>query len=417
MNGKKTSIPNKKRKTVADRKRRAARLRRNRVLFFIFAVFYLVLVAIAVISLTIALNHKPRISNDYELVVKNEKAEEIRLYKANKLFINDTLYFPLSAFSEIVDITETKDKNVAGFVFRESGEYAKFTIKTRQGLINGNEIELSSGAEYIDGDLYLPFDFYEFYVKGFDITKNEKKKTYELKAESSTPSFILKKPTSSPAIGEDENLSTSVSSLDFIADLSDYEKYMNPSNRDEYLFLVSSSSPLDENFVPNDLKNCKYTRNDGRNTQKLREYAAYSLEAFLTEAKIHGVTDVSVTSGYRSYEYQAQLFQNEINLTGSREEAAKNVNPPGSSEHQSGLCVDMHNLSSASVAFGDTYEADWLAQNAHKFGYILRYPEDKTDITGISYEPWHFRYVGRYHATKMYELDMCLEEYIQYVNR
>jgi D-alanyl-D-alanine carboxypeptidase len=118
-----------------------------------------------------------------------------------------------------------------------------------------------------------------------------------------------------------------------------------------------------------------------------------------------------------SYQYQNQLFEAEIQITGSVEEASKNVNPPGISEHQSGLCIDMHNLPAASTAFGGTKEADWLAENAHKFGYILRYPKNKVSVTKINYEPWHFRYVGRYHATKMYELDMCLEEYIEYINK
>ena len=192
---------------------------------------------------------------------------------------------------------------------------------------------------------------------------------------------------------------------------------MNPENRDEYLFIVSTEHPLDENYVPDDLVGTIHTRNDGRATQKLRKYACHALDAFLKEAEACGMKDITVTSGYRSYDYQAQLFQNEIALTGSEEAAAKNVNPPGSSEHQSGLCVDMHNISSASVAFADKPEATWLKDNAHKFGFILRYPKGKTNVTGISFEPWHFRYVGRYHATKMFELGMCLEEYVEYINK
>ena len=66
---------------------------------------------------------------------------------------------------------------------------------------------------------------------------------------------------------------------------------------------------------------------------------------------------------------------------------------------------------------GETKEFRWLRDNAHKFGFILRYPKDKIRITGINYEPWHYRYVGRYHATKMYELNLCLEEYIEYINQ
>ena len=104
----------------------------------------------------------------------------------------------------------------------------------------------------------------------------------------------------------------------------------------------------------------------------------------------------------------------------SKAEAEKVVatysNRPGTSEHQLGLSVDMHTLSSAGQAFKNEKEAKWLAENSYKFGFILRYPEHKMEETGgIIYEPWHFRYVGRYHAKKMYDMDMCLEEYVEYL--
>ena len=87
----------------------------------------------------------------------------------------------------------------------------------------------------------------------------------------------------------------------------------------------------------------------------------------------------------------------------------------GTSEHQLGLSIDMHNLPSADVSFGKKPAAKWMAENCWKFGFILRFPEDKVNVTKISYEPWHFRYVGRYHAWRMYTLGMCLEEYTEYL--
>ncbi|MBQ2766381.1 MAG: M15 family metallopeptidase, partial [Clostridia bacterium] len=90
--------------------------------------------------------------------------------------------------------------------------------------------------------------------------------------------------------------------------------------------------------------------------------------------------------------------------------------PAGSSEHQTGLCVDMHNLPAASKDFANEDAYKWLKENCWKFGFILRYPEDKTEITGISFEPWHYRYVGRYHAQRIYQMNMCLEEYIAYIS-
>lgn len=84
---------------------------------------------------------------------------------------------------------------------------------------------------------------------------------------------------------------------------------------------------------------------------------------------------------------------------------------PGTSEHQSGLCCDMHNLSTTSSKFDNTPEAKWLAANAHRFGFILRYPPNTQHITGIKHESWHFRYVGRTAATEMYEKQLTLDEY------
>ena len=222
----------------------------------------------------------------------------------------------------------------------------------------------------------------------------------------------------------------------FTADLSAYEDYMNPKGheRDNYLILVNPDNPLTASDVPTDLVSVKSTRKDGRATQKLREYAAKALEALMIEAKAQGVIKtntpsgypLSVMSAYRTYEYQNQLFNTYVNQEMSskgisREKAEAIVVTyscrAGTSEHQTALCVDMHTLSSAGVAFKNEAEAKWLEENCYKFGFILRFPEDKTDITKITYEPWHFRYVGRYHATKMHELDMCLEEYTEYLKK
>lgn len=211
----------------------------------------------------------------------------------------------------------------------------------------------------------------------------------------------------------------------FVSDLSAYEKYMNPSERDAYLLLVNPANPLDESYVPSDLTDVVDTRDDGRATQQMALYAEKSLEAFLIEARACGCKNVSVTSAYRSYSRQSYLFniyvEQEMAADSSLTRAAAEAIVltyscrAGTSEHQSGLCCDMHNMSSAQVAFAKTDEAKWLAENAWKFGFILRFPEEKTEITGISYEPWHFRYVGRYHAERMRELNMCLEEYVAYL--
>ncbi len=211
---------------------------------------------------------------------------------------------------------------------------------------------------------------------------------------------------------------------DYQIDITEYLQYIEPET-DEYLFLVDPNHKLGEDYEPDDLVDCGITRKDGRATQKLRLYAAKSLQAMMKEAALNGVTNVTATSAYRSYSYQDYLFnlyceQNQASFA-TREECEKYVltfsTKPGTSEHQSGLSLDMHNLPSAQQSFASKPEAKWLAENCYRFGFILRYPKDKQDITNIIYEPWHFRYVGREHATVMHEKNMCLEEYMQYLGK
>ena len=219
----------------------------------------------------------------------------------------------------------------------------------------------------------------------------------------------------------DDYIEETKDELGYLTDLSEYTKYINPENRDEYLILINVVNPLDPAAIPDDLTDVADTRKDGRATQRLRLYAEKALEALLIEARANGFNDITVTSAYRSFEYQTELFTQRVAMYShlpadeARATAATIVAIPGTSEHQSGLCLDMHNLGGADVSFAKTDQAKWLAANSYKFGYILRFPEDKTEITGISFEPWHFRYVGRYHATKMYELGLCFEEYMDHI--
>lgn len=93
--------------------------------------------------------------------------------------------------------------------------------------------------------------------------------------------------------------------------------------------------------------------------------------------------------------------------------AAKSIARPGRSEHNTGLAVDLNGVAED---FDTTAEYRWLQENAEDFGFILRFPADKESVTGIRFEPWHYRYVGVEHAKEMNRLGMCLEEYIDYLN-
>lgn len=125
-----------------------------------------------------------------------------------------------------------------------------------------------------------------------------------------------------------------------------------------------------------------------------------------------------VREGYRTAEYQQETFDEKVqaymNEGYSRERAERTakewVAMPGTSEHQIGIAVDI-NADKTKSTNEEVYT--WLAENAHNYGFILRYTQGKTDITGTSYEPWHFRYVGIEHAQIIYEEHICLEEYLE----
>ena len=142
------------------------------------------------------------------------------------------------------------------------------------------------------------------------------------------------------------------------------------------------------------------------------------LQAMFDDALKDGV-DLVVRSGYRSEEEQKTLFINKIaefrsnglKKNEAKEKALQWVAFPGTSEHQLGFAVDINAENSTT----DEKAYIWLSENAHRYGFILRYPEDKSEITGISYEPWHFRYVGKSHAKKIYEQGLCLEEYVELI--
>ena len=116
---------------------------------------------------------------------------------------------------------------------------------------------------------------------------------------------------------------------------------------------------------------------------------------------------LEIISGFRSYQTQQNTYNGWVNQYGK--EYADTISArPGHSEHQSGLAMDVNSLK---FAFADTKEGIWLAENCWKYGFIIRYPEGKEDITGYKYEPWHIRYLGKELAKKVYDSGLCLEEY------
>ena len=118
--------------------------------------------------------------------------------------------------------------------------------------------------------------------------------------------------------------------------------------------------------------------------------------------------NIPLVSGYRSYELQKTIYNNYIDIYGQAATDTFSAKP-GHSEHQSGLAMDVGKIDDN---YGNTSEGKWLALNANKYGFIIRYPKGKEHITGYKYEPWHIRYLGVDIATKVYSSGLTLEEYL-----
>ncbi|CEN21743.1 D-alanyl-D-alanine carboxypeptidase [[Clostridium] sordellii] len=186
-------------------------------------------------------------------------------------------------------------------------------------------------------------------------------------------------------------------------------------NTDSNLILVNKGNPLTSNYKPKNLTklNIPFVEDSIEEEKYMKAVGAKAIKQLFGQAKKEGVEFLG-TSAYRSYQTQEETYLNRVNSVGE-EEANKYVAKPGKSEHQTGLAIDVTNKDRWFVK--STKEAKWLEENAYKFGFILRYPEDKTDITGVAYEPWHIRYVGKKVAKEIYEKKIAFEEYIEIKNK
>ncbi|MHA7984505.1 M15 family metallopeptidase [Rathayibacter sp. CAU 1779] len=150
------------------------------------------------------------------------------------------------------------------------------------------------------------------------------------------------------------------------------------------------------------------------NGQPVRHEVSDALVALFAAAKSEAGLSLTLQSGYRSYSTQVSVYNEDVASNGVAY-ADTDTARPGHSEHQTGLAVDISAASgqcSLDACFGDLPEGTWLAANAWRFGFLLRYPADKVPVTGFTYEPWHFRYVGVPLATQLHDTGVTtLEEY------
>lgn len=180
------------------------------------------------------------------------------------------------------------------------------------------------------------------------------------------------------------------------------------------LTLVNQWNPLsrDNTFTPEKLSN----------GLAVDQRCYPDLQTMMDACRVAGLSPV-ICSAYRSYEKQEELYWNKVDYllaqgyaqTDAEEEAGREVARPGTSEHQLGLAVDIVDLDNQNLdeTQEDTAVQQWLMAHSWEYGFILRYPGGKSEITGIIYEPWHYRYVGHEDAERIHSLGVCLEEYLE----
>ena len=189
-----------------------------------------------------------------------------------------------------------------------------------------------------------------------------------------------------------------------------------------FLVLVNREHPVGADYEPDDLVKLKNVMPSSLVTVKGSDIegdrtAANAMIEMFEAAKADGVTGWQISAGYRSYEYQQELFDEQVaeyRAEGFTQEKAvsatrNTVADPGASEHHTGLAFD---ITVAGTTFKGTEQQIWLHKHCWDYGFIIRYQEDKEDITGFLAECWHIRYVGLPHSTEMRDRNLCLEEYL-----
>lgn len=434
-------------RTVVERRRRREQIRKRqkrrayagRFLLFIicFALIFTVVALCVFVSFQMR-SIKLSDNTTYTYVYGDGKEKVEKKVSSGKMTRDGIRYVDFSSLSDYLSLTVIGGAGSYRFVVPGGTEEVLFADGSDEAVVNGEIYRMKGNAEVEQGGgVWVPLSFVKDCMTGVIVTENEQeleilftligKLGFTIKKSEPLDRIPNDSETDAPGDGTNE-----IPEPEFTTDLSAYEQYMDPEDRDAYLVLVNAWNNLPSGYVPDDLCDIVNTRKDGRNTQKMRECAEKALEALFLELYACGYDKngpsgypVSVMSAYRSYSYQEKLFNSYVeremrdNPSLSRDQAEAITETysarPGTSEHQTGLCIDMHNLSSAQRAFADQDAYLWLRDNAWKFGFVLRFPEDKQEKTGITFEPWHYRFVGRYHAYRMWKMEMCLEEYVEYL--
>ncbi|MBR2381058.1 MAG: D-alanyl-D-alanine carboxypeptidase family protein [Clostridia bacterium] len=297
----------------------------------------------------------------------------------------------------------TKEVSINNASFEINNTKASFTNGSDIVKINGISIKMPSAAAIKNGYCLVPLSILERISHGLNIVTDKNETTIQIEGKI----FMIAKDFE----------------VSYETDVTEYLEYIH--SKDEYIYtLVNKQNPVDRTF-PEDQDALIEIPEEYRKSDViyLHYIAEKALEAMMQDMFACGYNDTYVTSAYRRYDKQQQIFDKYVNdlvnqgmsYNDAYAEVLKDTALPGQSEHQTGLCVDLTTKTIVTVdnRFADTEVFAWLQDNAWKYGFVLRYPEDKVNITGYSYESWHYRFVGYDIAKIMHQTGLCYEEYLE----
>jgi D-alanyl-D-alanine carboxypeptidase len=209
-------------------------------------------------------------------------------------------------------------------------------------------------------------------------------------------------PTSAPAHSSVDSISTGASTTTTATAPKQTVAPQKPSTAQQNPTSISEPTTIDGVIIVNK----SYALPSTYNPNKLSTETQKAFDEMNAVAKSKGLS-LWIASGFRSYESQKSIYERNLAAYGQAKTDTFSARP-GFSEHQTGLAFDLNTIDDS---FAYTSEGVWVVANAHKYGFIIRYPKDKEHITGYKYEPWHLRYVGKELAQTLYNRDQTLEEY------
>lgn len=439
-----------------------------------FIIFLCVLLIICTISASVflfgLLGYGKKAETPSTVLFSAEGQKKLR-YDYSDIVRDGVCYIDLNTIAELCSLSVSGDNELIIYSTR-CGEQIRFAPPSRTVVINGISVTADANILSEGKRLWVPLTLINDYFSGIDIvidagTDEGSGKPYmnitaaRIKEENgyAEVAFVLKHNSTLSGIANESlpeepiTLPIGAPSYDYAADLSRYLRFMCPEDRNKHMLLINPSNPADAAYIPEDMITVPNPRYD--NGASLCRDASMSLEALFLEMHTLGFRDMKVSVAYRSYEQQEHQFNiytyNEryyyrshyetegkwfsdaayavlgktyleekyiaAGRTSLSADDAKRVAMsysayPGTGDHQTGLAADLYLPGHTGAAFADTEEYKWLCDNAHKFGFIIRYPEDKENITGYAFEPYHLRFVGQYHAALIFETGLSLEEYV-----